>query len=290
MGTRVRARVTGGALALALALAPQFARAAEAPVTPYPTCDREPTDTDVATAKNAFQAGQASFNEADYARAVWYWEDAYRRDCTAHALLLNLARAYELDGQKQHAVQALRTFNERNPTSPQRDPNERRIEKLEQQMRDASAAPPPPPPPLPGGQAGPGTANLQAAAPGPAAPSGKRSLTPLFVAGAGGIIAIVGGVLYVGAQSDVDSFRSQCQNDKCKSAAITNDANSARSKANMTGVITVGGLAIAAGGIIWYVASKPKPAAAALATPHLSARVSPALAPGFGGLALTGGF
>src|SRR3972149_3238348 len=70
----------------------------------YPECKNQPTDSDVSAAKGAFQAGQASFNEADYTRAITYWEDAYRRDCTAHALLLNLARAYELNGQKHHAV------------------------------------------------------------------------------------------------------------------------------------------------------------------------------------------
>ena len=63
----------------------------------FPPCEGKPSETDVAAAQGAFQAGKVSFDEADYQRAINYWEDAFRRDCTATALLLNLARAYELN-------------------------------------------------------------------------------------------------------------------------------------------------------------------------------------------------
>src|SRR5688572_27310400 len=120
------------------------ARATMAQSRPYPECTAEPTESDIAAAKGAFQAGQASFNEADYERAITYWEDAYRRDCTAHALLLNLARAYELDGDKRQAVEALQTFLARKPESPQKDQIERRIEVLNQQIAGEPVAAPPP--------------------------------------------------------------------------------------------------------------------------------------------------
>ncbi|HEX3595043.1 MAG TPA: hypothetical protein VHU80_08080, partial [Polyangiaceae bacterium] len=96
-------RLSSWFIAASLSLAPALASAEDAP-RPYPACDRTPTQGDVSAAKGAFDAGNGSFNEADYDRAITYWEDAYRRDCTAHPLLLNLARAYELNGQKQHAV------------------------------------------------------------------------------------------------------------------------------------------------------------------------------------------
>ena len=83
----------------------------------YAECAREATDTDVTAAKGAFQAGNASFEEADYPRAIVYWEDAYRRDCSAHGMLLNLARAYELNGNKPQAVVALRTYLQRVPSA-----------------------------------------------------------------------------------------------------------------------------------------------------------------------------
>ena len=69
-----------------------------------------PSDSDVTAAKGAFQAGNVSFNEADYDRAILYWEDAYRRDCTATLLLQHLGRAYEGLGNLEQAVIALRTI------------------------------------------------------------------------------------------------------------------------------------------------------------------------------------
>src|SRR5690349_1430760 len=86
----------------------------------YVECTHEASDTDLTAAKAAFQAGNVSFNEADYPRAILYWEDAFRRDCTAHPLLLNLARAYELNGRRRDAVVSLATFLEREPNSTER--------------------------------------------------------------------------------------------------------------------------------------------------------------------------
>ncbi|HVU05051.1 MAG TPA: hypothetical protein VHE30_25050, partial [Polyangiaceae bacterium] len=176
---RATERFRTWSLAGFLALFPVVARAEE-PVRGYPACDKTPTDGDVTAAKGAFQAGNGSFNEADYDRAINYWEDAYRRDCTAHPLLLNLARAYELNGQKRHAVMALKTFLERSPGSSDEGQIKRRVEKLDEQIRmedQASAQPvqqPVTPPP-------PATAPPPPAAE-PAPSGGKRSLVPLFVA------------------------------------------------------------------------------------------------------------
>ena len=123
----------------ALAIAPGVAQAEDAPK-PFPPCEKTPTEGDVAGAKGAFQAGQASFEEGDYNRAISYWDDAYRRDCTAHALLLNLARAHELNNQKRHAVVALETYLARQPSSPQRDQIARRIEGLNEKIAQEAGA------------------------------------------------------------------------------------------------------------------------------------------------------
>src|SRR5688572_28194265 len=45
-------------------------QAAMAQSHPYPECTAEPTESDIAAAKGAFQAGQVSFNEADYDRTI----------------------------------------------------------------------------------------------------------------------------------------------------------------------------------------------------------------------------
>src|SRR3954468_3589657 len=121
-------------------LLPALAHAEDEPKA-YPECTKTPTDAETAAAKGAYQAGNASFDEADYPRAITYWEDAYRRDCTANLLLKNLARAYELYGQKRQAVVALETFLVREPGSADKEQIQRRIEVLKKQIASEKTAP-----------------------------------------------------------------------------------------------------------------------------------------------------
>src|SRR5687767_8574327 len=67
----------------------------------FPECTREPTPQDIEGAKGAHKAAAQWFEKADYDRAIQYWRDAYSLDCTKHALLLNIASAYEKKGDKQ---------------------------------------------------------------------------------------------------------------------------------------------------------------------------------------------
>lgn len=259
---------------------------AEEPVAPYPACEKTATEGDVAAAKGAFEAGNASFNEADYDRAINYWEDAYRRDCTAHRLLLNLARAYELNGQKHHAVSSLETFLARSPGSPEESQIKRRIEKLQEQIQAESS---PPPGPAAATTSAPTTTTPPGAQPAPAPPpessSGKKPITPLIVAGAGGVITIVGGIVWLGARSDVSKFEDQCPNRQCPKDQpnLADDANSARTRQNISGVVTLVGLAAAIGGTVWYVTAKPTGGGA-------TARFAPAFGYGYGGIDVAGQF
>jgi hypothetical protein len=290
----MRAPVRTSALAIALALAP-VSVGAEEQVKQYEDCTREPTEGDIAAAKGAFQAGQGSFNEADYPRAITYWEDALRRDCTANALLLNLARAYELHGQKRQAVVALQTYLKREPNSPQRDQINRRIEVLNNQIAaEQPVAQPTATAPTP-------TAPPTTAPPPPPVETtteGKKPILPLIVAGAGGVIAIVGGVLYLGGAADVKDFEEKCPLDPaidkhvCPAGVDHEAGNSAQTRRDLGGGLFIGGVAVAAGGLIWYVVADPKPAQAA--GTHRSAaaraRLVPAVGPGFAGLAFSGRF
>src|SRR4029078_4780750 len=113
MGLPLRGWVVTGILTLSAA----GALAAYSKVS-FPPSTAAPTEADRKAAQGAFAAGQGSFNEADYATAITYWRDASRRDCTAHALLLNLARAYELKSDRAEAVNALETYLQRKPEAP----------------------------------------------------------------------------------------------------------------------------------------------------------------------------
>lgn len=266
---------------------------AEEPVKPYPECSHQPTEGDVNGAKGAFQAGQASFNEADYKRAIDYWEDAYRRDCTAHDLLQNLARAYELDNQKRHAVSALETYLARNPSSPQRDQIAKRIEVLNEKIaKEDSAAGAAPTGPNPG--AGPVTPPAGGDTKPDDKGTGKRSITPLIVAGAGGVLAIVGGVLYSKASSDVKDAEDQCGGRKECPPEIAEQGNSGRTRQRIWGGVAIVGVAAAIGGTIWYFTQTPAPATASREKNRRrlsrTPRVEPLIGGSFAGVGVSGAF
>jgi len=277
--------------ALALLLVPALAHAEE-PTKSYPDCGREPTDAEVAAAKGAFQAGNASFNEADYARAIDYWEDAYRRDCTANPLLLNLARAYELAGRKRQAVVSLETFLSREPNSGEKDQINRRVEVLKKKIaeEDAAAAAAPPP-----------TTGVVPTATGPVAPppteggtKAKHSPMPWIVMGVGGAVLIVGTLGALSEKKKIDEVEAKCPNHQCvgtdvEIAESIKKGNDARSALNRDVIIlSLGGAAVVGGAIWWYLDKRSVEQAnqGSFNRPRLTPLVSPQLA----GLSVSGAF
>ena len=275
----------------AVAVVPALAHAEDEPKA-YPECIKAPTDTETAAAKGAYQAGNASFDEADYPRAITYWEDAYRRDCTANLLLKNLARAYELYGQKRQAVVALETFLVREPNSGDKEQIQRRIEVLKKQIAAEKAAPVATGPAQPPVSTTPPVSTPQP----PAQDSethagGKRPIVPLLVAGAGGVIFIVGAAVYAKGAKDVSHYEGLCPSHDCgKGAEATANAaaaNDARNKKIGGGVLMGVGAVTLAGGLVWYFV---QPRSSVTTGTLLKPRVSPAVTPGFAGLALSGAF
>jgi hypothetical protein len=283
--------VTTCLLALPLCLHAGRLFAAEPPTHEYADCSREPSEADLTAAKAAFQAGNVSFNEADYPRALLYWEDAFRRDCTAHPLLLNLARAYELAGQKKQAVIALEAFLVREPNSPERAQIARRAEVLKKQIESDEAAARASAPPVVATRAAVGTGTAPDQAPPPVEPSQSTRVLPLVVAGVGGAVVIVGGIVWLGASSEVRDFERACPKDaesgefKCPLGQEDKikPANAASKRQTVAGGVTAFvGLPLLAGGLIWYFASSP--------AQHPAAVVTPAVGPGFAGLSLDARF
>lgn len=248
----------------------------------YPACSNKPTEGDTAAAKGAFQAGTAAYNEADYDRAATYWEDAFRRDCTASALLLNLARAYESGNKLEYAIVALQTYNERNPDSPQHGQIERRIERLREQL-DAQAAAAP----VPVAQTQQPSAAPKQAPPESDADAGKASAWPLVVAISGGAIALVGTGVYIKGKKDTDEYESQCGADRmsCPTPDIEQKANDARKVQQLGGAMIVGGAVIGVGGAVWYYFETRR---AARARESAALHFVPALGPGYAGVSVDG--
>jgi hypothetical protein len=271
-----------------------FAQAAEPAA--YPPCTGTPSEADVSAAQGLFAAGKTSFNEADYGRAITYWEDAYSRDCTAHLLLMNLARAYELNAQKDKALVALETYQQRNPGSAQDEALSKRIQKLREQItaerleEQPAAAPSDVVVP-----AAPVVAKAPPPArPKPAAGGGKRSIAPLIVAGAGGALMIGGGIVWGGALADLGDIEDQCGNrDPCASpnaSELVDDGNAARKRANISGAFAGVGVAALVGGVLWYFLQSPQTQAQQARWSPAFARWTPQVSRDHAGLDLRGQF
>lgn len=270
--------------------------AAQSELTPYTSCEREPTDSDVAAAKGAFEAGQVSFHEADYGRAILYWEDAFRRDCTAVKLLLNLARAYELSGKKERAILALETYLERRPDSPDRGSIEKRISNLRKQVRSeqatAESAKETTPPPseeedpasdesAPPAATSPTTETATARSP--------RPVWPVVVTGVGLVAGGVGLGLYIEGGSTlanvdcperlVDEDGDLVRRRVCVNQEEEQRAQAAQTRRNAGGGLAVAGGALAVtGGVLWLILWNQDGEATARTAPHLTPRLGPTFA------------
>jgi len=270
-------------VAAVLAL-PNIARATEVETHQYVECSREPSEADLTAAKAAFQAGNVSFNEADYPRALLYWEDAFRRDCTAHPLLLNLARAYELDSQRQQAVIALEAFLQREPDSTERAQISRRIEVLKRQIEsERAAAPVPAPPPASTPVPGEPEPASQPTAVAPSSSTSARKIVPLAVAGVGGGITVLGLLMYADAHKDVNHYKELCGGTSNCPEELVEPANEAGKRETTGSLVTLGGAAMLAGGVIWFLLTPSTPSKSATV-------VLPNVAPGFAGVSVDGRF
>lgn len=265
-----------------------FTLASPAWASAYPECTKTPTESEVSAAKGAFEAGQVSFHEGDYDRAVLYWEDAFQRDCTAIALLLNLARAYELAHHYDRSVSALEAYLERNPRTEDRVSIEKRIARLsglksnppapqaeKQTTAEAKEEPVAPPPPA------------EAVPP-------SRPIWPVILTGGGVVATGVGIGLTWAGQSAVNGYTNglcaqknaagafQCgpeivtdpdtgESTTLRSASeVERDAQNAASQRNIGIVVTSVGAAAAVGGAVaWWLLWREAPEETAL-TPIVS--------------------
>lgn len=277
----------------ALCLSSLVAQAQSAPVE-YPVCKTKPTSSERKGAQGAFAAGEASFKEADYATAIVYWHDAYRRDCTAHALLRNLATAYELMGDRPAAIHALETFLERQPKDPESSAILRRIENLKEQLAQMPREAPERPVESPILMPRPVRVDADAGeAKGPSTPAGSdelsssaasSSLAPWLVAGGGGAAAIAGTVVFFTGKSKVSEAEELCPSRKC-SSDIADMGNTGR-KQQTIGLIVGGvGVAAIAGGVVWGLFFNDAEAGG-----ETSTGLAPQFGPGFAGLQLASKF
>jgi tetratricopeptide (TPR) repeat protein len=244
----------------------------------YPECGKQPSESEVQGAQGAYQAGLGSYNEADYERAILYWEDAFRRDCTATLLLHHLARAYEGQGNLDQAIVALRAYLERSPNATERPQIQKRIEVFEQKLEEERTR-----------KQDEAERKKQAddvkakpdAAHSSSAPSSSglyvNPLIPITVAGVGVVATVVGSVVYFPAKSDMNKAEDDCggSRDGCSSDIVA-AGNDARDKAKWGGPVAITGLVLAAGGVGWYFFNESRaPKRTAVSVPAVQPWVTP---------------
>ncbi|HEY2510617.1 MAG TPA: tetratricopeptide repeat protein [Polyangiaceae bacterium] len=293
------------------AAVPAFAQSSgpsSPPLVTYAACASKPSQADTEAAHGAYMAGKGSFDEADYTTAVNYFRDAYRRDCTKHELLVIIARAYELQGNRREAIHALETYLERVPTASDAEVQKRHIANLKREITDqqasaaasASAAPPASAAPIPSASAAPSASVLAttpvptASASEPAAPmnappaSGGHTIYPWLLVGGGVVAAAIGGVMFGIGTSNVSQAETVCgSNHVCPGPSSGTGQNPAVSQGNSgrtdeTIGVALGsvGLAALVGGVLWHFVERPSHAAPTTGKVELT----PSVAPGYVGV------
>lgn len=230
--------------------------------TAYPRCERTPTDKEGEAARGLYQAGKVAFDEADYTKALQHFNDSYARDCTKHLLLVVIARAHELRGDKAEAIHALKVYLERVPDARDAETHRRRIANLEAQVAPSAPAPAPRAEPTPAPTAPPAAPM----APAPAVAAG-RPWYPLLLVGAGGAAIVTGVVVHAIGLSKVAEAELDCPshntcgppgagadpNAFARYASVRDLGNEGATLANIVAPVLYGaGGVLVAGGLTWY--------------------------------------
>ncbi|MEO7109508.1 MAG: hypothetical protein ABI183_03630 [Polyangiaceae bacterium] len=303
-----------GAVALAVPAVAQTsasptASSAAAPLATYPACSMPPSKDDSEVAHGAYIAGKRAFDENDYPTALQYFRDALKRDCTKYELLNIISRAYELEGNRPEAINALQVYLKRAPANdPGAEAIQRRVVNLKalQDAADASAK----------AAATSGSASASATTtasaqpsttstsePPPELPVRGHTVAPWILMGAGVVAIGVGIPLAIIGANNITTADNRITADGCEvgvelcpgvnanSLDAADQANGPRNNGSIEegigiGLIGVGAAAIV-GGLVWHFVEPTGPADT---SQKAKLTVRPDSRPGYQGLSVLGTF
>jgi hypothetical protein len=263
----------------------------------------KPSKGDDDEAQTLFKLAAKAEDTSNYADAIKYYKDAYKRACNKHLLLKNLGRAYEKDAQYAAAVEAYKLYRARGkPTGEDLDLIDQKIANLSKKVPGAepsaaasgtsATAGTAAPPPTAGGTANATPAATVTAAPTTAPAASGGSIVPWVVVGAGGAVFVVGGLVGLGANGTVQSKQTQFDDLGCSTVAgaarngaqclsLKKEGENASKTRTIGWVMAgVGGAAVLGGLAWWYFGSK--------ATKKTALQLTPG--PTVAGLGLAGSF
>ncbi len=254
-------------------------------------------------ARKTFIAGKNKADESSYGEAVTLLVAAYKKDCSRHAFLQIIASVLEKQGKYEDAIAALTLVLERQAlTGAERSPIETKIKNLrglveeKKKERDAAAA-----------------AAASAAARNDTAPPAnnvivrEHGIAPWIVTGAGAVVLVAGIVMTAAFDvpagcepiragdprigtprnsSEPNGPKFEVGNSACTTTAESQDAARAETLNGVGIGAAIGGGVLVATGLIWHFLEPTGPAAASARLP----RIVPSMAPGYGGLTLSGAF
>ncbi len=300
-----------GAVALAVPAVAQTTTPSAAPqLTTYPACSTQPSKDDSEVAHGAYIAGKRAFDENDYPTAIQYFRDALKRDCTKYELLNIISRAYELQGNRPEAINALQVYLKRAPANdPGAEAIQRRVVNLkaQQDAADAAAKAAATASASTSASVAPtATAEPSASSTAPPPPDRGHTIAPWILVGAGVVAIGVGIPLAIIGSNNITTADAQIAMDGCQlgddgintcsgpnqnPGDAMDQANGPRKNGSIEeglgiGLIGVGAAAVV-GGLVWHFIEPTGPADM---SQKAKLTVRPDSRPGYQGLSVVGTF
>jgi len=225
--------------------------------------------------------GKAAYDQSSNDEAVAQLTLAYRLDCTRHTFLSFIAQVLERQTRFDEAIGALELYLQRAQDLPanERATVEAKVKNLREQARQKKADE----------EAKAAAAAAAAAAAKKAAPGGEvreHTVPPWLVVGVG-VAAVATGIVLIAVAPKLPDGCNQVTRE-CSPSASQADRDQAGLSQNLplAGTVTaIGGGVLVAGGLLWHFLEPTGPVRAA-SSPGLT----PALGPGYAGLAASGTF
>jgi hypothetical protein len=250
----------GPATLVALAAVGVGAALAQPAVPTFPECTKKATPQDNEAAKNAHRVATQFYDRGEYEKAIQYWTDAFKFDCSVNDLLINIANSYEKMGDKAATVVTLEEYLKRtgpNPTIQQKIANLKKSMTPPTPSVTASASA------VPTITATPtATATVTTAPTVPSVPEGPRPYgrKPWALVGAGGGLALIGVILLPLGYGNISSADSLCPTRTHCSNDVVSQGNAGRNEVFAGWPLFSTGVGLVVGGLIWQFAlNSPRP-------------------------------
>jgi len=194
-------------------------------------------------ARARFEEGLRHYNVGEYVPAIEHFKRAYVLS-PQPLLLFDIAQAYRLSGQCSEAVRYYRRYVEAEPQGRDRAAADRWLGELSP-CPERAATPTEAARTAPSSRPAPPRVARHAAT---AEPAG-RSIAPLVVAIAGGVVAVAGAILQWRARATFEELRAECGFDCAEDRWSTWEALTWTSYAAMAAGALAG-----VGGVLWWLA------------------------------------